>query len=58
MIRDLISARKSAAITPPSTGEITQLADASVAADMPDISRSLRALDEAMEQRLQQGGVE
>ena len=38
--------------------EIAQLADASVAADMPDISRSLRALDEVMEQRLQQGGVE
>lgn len=38
--------------------EITQLADTNVAVDMPDISRSLRALDDAIEQRLQQGGDE
>jgi uroporphyrin-III C-methyltransferase len=38
--------------------EITQLQDQTIAVDMPDISRSLRALDEAIEQRVQQGGVE
>ena len=38
--------------------EITQLTDLNVAATMPDVSRSLRALDEAVEQRLQQGGGE
>ena len=38
--------------------EITQLTDLNVAASMPDVSRSLRALDEAVEQRLQQGGGE
>jgi len=38
--------------------EITQLTDAIVAVTMPDISRSLRALDDAIEQRLQQGGDE
>ena len=38
--------------------EITQLEGQVVAVDLPDISRSLRALDEAMEQRLQQGGAE
>jgi uroporphyrin-3 C-methyltransferase len=38
--------------------EITQLTDINVAVTMPDISRSLRALDDAIEQRLQQGGDE
>ncbi|RLA45624.1 MAG: uroporphyrinogen III [Gammaproteobacteria bacterium] len=38
--------------------EITQLTDLNVAVTMPDISRSLRALDDAIEQRLQQGGNE
>ncbi|MDB4542893.1 uroporphyrinogen-III C-methyltransferase [bacterium] len=38
--------------------EITQLTDLNVAASMPDVSRSLRALDQAVEQRLQQGGGE
>lgn len=38
--------------------EITQLTDAIVAVTMPDISRSLRALDDAIERRLQQGGDE
>ena len=38
--------------------EITQLQEQTIAVDMPDISRSLRALDEAIEQRVQQGGVE
>jgi uroporphyrin-3 C-methyltransferase len=38
--------------------EITQLTDTIVAVTMPDISRSLRALDDAIEQRLQQGGDE
>jgi uncharacterized protein HemX len=38
--------------------EITQLTDAIVAVTMPDLSRSLRALDDAIEQRLQQGGDE
>jgi uroporphyrin-3 C-methyltransferase len=38
--------------------EINQLADLNVAATAPDISRSLRALDDAIEQRLQPGGTE
>jgi uroporphyrin-3 C-methyltransferase len=38
--------------------EITQLGDLNVAVALPDISRSLRALDAAIEQRLQQGGDE
>jgi uroporphyrin-3 C-methyltransferase len=38
--------------------EINQLIDLNVAATMPDIARSLRALDEAIEQRLQTGGSE
>ncbi len=38
--------------------EISQLQGLTVAIELPDISRSLRALDEAMEQRLQQGGGE
>ena len=38
--------------------EITQLADLTVAVPLPDISRSLRTLDDAIEQRLQQGGDE
>lgn len=38
--------------------EITQLADTTVAVDLPDISQSLRALDDAIERRLQQGGDE
>jgi uroporphyrin-3 C-methyltransferase len=38
--------------------EITQLGDLNVAVSLPDISRSLRALDAAIEQRLQQGGDE
>jgi uroporphyrin-3 C-methyltransferase len=38
--------------------EINQLIDLNVAATMPDIARSLRALDEAIEQRLQPGGSE
>lgn len=38
--------------------EINQLADLNVAATVPDISRSLRALDDAIAQRLQQGGTE
>ena len=38
--------------------EITQLADLTVAVPLPDISRSLRTLDDAIEQRLQQGGGE
>ncbi len=38
--------------------EITQLSDAIVAVTMPDISRSLRALDDAIDLRLQQGGAE
>ena len=41
--------------------EINQLASARVTVDMPDLSRSLRALDEAVEQHLdrqQRGGNE
>jgi uroporphyrin-3 C-methyltransferase len=38
--------------------EITQLTDSIVAVTMPDISRSLRTLDDAIAQRLQQGGDE
>jgi uroporphyrin-3 C-methyltransferase len=38
--------------------EINQLIDLNVAATMPNISRSLRALDDAIEQRLQPGGSE
>jgi uroporphyrin-III C-methyltransferase len=38
--------------------EIDQLESLTVEVDMPDISRSLRALDNAIEQRVQQGGVE
>jgi len=38
--------------------EITQLTDSIIAVTMPDISMSLRALDDAMEQDLQQGGDE
>jgi uroporphyrin-3 C-methyltransferase len=38
--------------------EISQLQGLTVAVELPDISRSLRALDQAMEQRLQQGGGE
>jgi uroporphyrin-3 C-methyltransferase len=38
--------------------EIDQLADVDIAASVPDISRSIQALDEAMEERLRQGGEE
>jgi uroporphyrin-3 C-methyltransferase len=38
--------------------EITQLADMQVATSLPDLSRSVQALDAAMKQRLQQGGSE
>ena len=38
--------------------EIDQLADLRIAVEMPDISRSLSALDDAIERRLEQGGAE
>ena len=38
--------------------EIDQLADLRIAVEMPDISRSLGALDDAIERRLEQGGGE
>ncbi len=38
--------------------EIDQLADLRIAVEMPDISRSLNALDDAIERRLEQGGAE
>ena len=38
--------------------EIDQLSSLTVETSMPDLSRSLRALDEAMQERLQQGGAE
>ncbi len=38
--------------------EIKQLADRQVSVEMPDLSRSLRALDEAVARRLEQGGDE
>lgn len=38
--------------------EIDQLATLTVATSMPDLTRSLRALDEAMKERLQQGGAQ
>lgn len=38
--------------------EIRQLAAAQVSVDMPDLARSLNALDEAIERRLEQGGNE
>jgi len=38
--------------------EIRQLAGQQVTVDMPDLSRSLKALDEAVERRLEQGGDE
>jgi uroporphyrin-3 C-methyltransferase len=37
--------------------EIQQLAELNVEASVPDLSRSLRTLDEAIEQRVQQGGA-
>lgn len=38
--------------------ELTQLGGEQVAVNMPDLSRSLRALDQAIERRLEQGGDE
>ncbi len=38
--------------------ELRQLQSETVAVDLPDLSRSLRALDDAIEARLQQGGAE
>lgn len=38
--------------------EITQLESQVIQVDMPDMDRSLRALDEAVKRRLQQGGAE
>ena len=38
--------------------EIQQLDGLTIAVQLPDISRSLRALEAALEQRTQQGGVE
>lgn len=38
--------------------ELTQLGDEQVSVNMPDLSRSLRALDQAIERRLEQGGDE
>lgn len=38
--------------------ELTQLGDEQVSVEMPDLSRSLQALDDAMERRLEQGGGE
>lgn len=40
------------------SGEIEQLVDLDIAASVPAISRSIQALDDAMKQRLQQGGEE
>jgi uroporphyrin-3 C-methyltransferase len=40
------------------SAEIGQLADLDIAASVPAISRSIQALDDAMQQRLQQGGEE
>jgi uroporphyrin-3 C-methyltransferase len=37
--------------------EITQLTDVDIASKLPDISRSVQALDAFMEQRLQYGGA-
>lgn len=38
--------------------ELVQLGDEQVSVNMPDLSRSLRALDQAIERRLEQGGDE
>ncbi|MFK7977845.1 MAG: uroporphyrinogen-III C-methyltransferase [Halioglobus sp.] len=38
--------------------ELTQLGDEQVSVNLPDLSRSLSALDQAMERRLEQGGDE
>jgi uroporphyrin-3 C-methyltransferase len=40
------------------SSEIDRLSTLTVETSMPDLSRSLRALDEAMKQRLQQGGAQ
>ncbi len=38
--------------------EITQLEGQTIAVNMPDLGRSMRALDEAVKNRLEQGGAE